>query len=102
MTLPPEISFGTDTVLCKGLAGTDVDENYEYLNCTEDRINKRINITNAVTYTAGNPGPMRIELSKLKNPLENIITSSFKIETQTSDGWTLDEVTTNITVNFYC
>ena len=82
------------------MSGTD--RNNETIDCTEDRIAKTLNITNAVTYTAGNPGEIRITISKLKNPLENIVTSSFTIETETSDGWKLDEVTTDITVNFYC
>ena len=38
----------------------------------------------------------------MKNPTENLITSSFKIETFSSDGWALDSVATNVTVNFYC
>ena len=99
LTLPPEINFGTDTLVCEGLSGTD---NVGTLNCLEDRENKQINITNAVTYQAGNPGEIRILLSKLKNPVENNITSSFKIETFTSDGWKLDEITENVTINFYC
>ena len=41
-------------------------------------------------------------LSKLKNPLENIVTSSFKIETYSDDGWKLDEISQNVTINFYC
>ena len=79
LTLPPEVNFGTDTVTCKGLKGTDFTD--EYLECFEDRVNKRINITNAVTFSRGNPGEIRIQLSKLKNPVDNIVTSSFKIET---------------------
>lgn len=98
--MPPEINFGTDAVYCEGLAGTD--RNGENITCIEDREAKTINITDALTFTRGNPGPVRIVLSKLKNPTENIITSSFKIETFTPDGWVLDEVTTNVTVNFYC
>ena len=100
LTLPEEINFGTDAVYCEGLAGTD--RNGENITCIEDREAKTINITDALTFTRGNPGAVRIVLSKLKNPTENIITSSFKIETFTPDGWVLDEVTTNVTVNFYC
>ena len=36
LTLPPEISFATDTIKCYGLQGTDSED----LACTEDRENK--------------------------------------------------------------
>ena len=98
LTLPPEVAFATDTLSCEGLAGTDSAN----VTCLEDRENRRINITDAVTYQRGNPGEIRLLLSKLKNPLENVVTSSFKIETYTSDGWKLDEIATNVTVNFHC
>jgi hypothetical protein len=98
LTLPPEISFATDTIVCEGLQGTDSKN----VTCLEDRENKQINFTDAVTFQRGNPGTIRINIQKLKNPIENIVTSSFKIETYTDDGWKLDEIATNITVNFYC
>ena len=98
--MPPEIEFGDEKLYCEGISGTD--RNGENITCIEDREAKTVNITGALTYTAGNPGAVRIVLSKLKNPTENIITSSFTIETFTPDGWVLDKVNSNITVNFYC
>lgn len=45
---------------------------------------------------------MVILIENLRNPLENIITSSFGIKTQTFDGYAMDELLNGVTVNFYC
>jgi hypothetical protein len=45
---------------------------------------------------------IRILIDGLKNPIENIITKSFTLSTMTSDGYQLDKLAKNMTVNFYC
>jgi hypothetical protein len=88
---------------CYGLAGTDnAGSENTTLECTVNYEERFINITNAVTYSRGNPGAIRMIFSMLRNPVENIVTESFKIETETSDGWKLDTIASNVTVNFYC
>lgn len=39
---------------------------------------------------------------RLKNPTKNVVTTSFYIETYTSDNYKLDELKQNMTVNFFC
>ena len=53
-------------------------------------------------FAKANPGEMVILIERLKNPSENIITSSFNIRSETYDGYAMDEITSNITINFYC
>lgn len=90
--------FGSNQIKCYGLAGTDTEE----VTCKTNTKKKQITITDAVTFQRGNPGKIRILLDSLKNPKENIVTDSFLIETFTSDGWVLDEIRSNVTVNFFC
>lgn len=104
ITLPKQVGFTNDTLRCEGLAGTDEP----LLACEVDEKTKTVTIRSAFTYQRGNPGTIKILLSQLRNPSENIVTDSFKIETWTQeDTWTdlgfrLDHVLSNITVNFYC
>ena len=83
ITLPPQVKFSNKTLFCEGLAGTD----YPTLNCKVDKKQKTITIDDAVTYQRGNPGTIKIGLSQLVNPIDNIITDSFKIETKTSTNF---------------
>ena len=53
-------------------------------------------------FAVSNPGKMSFSIEKLKNPSENIITSSFMIKTETFDGFPMDEINNAITVNFFC
>ena len=53
-------------------------------------------------FVNGNPGTMVVLIENLRNPLENVITSSFSIKTQTFDGYAMDELLDSLTVNFYC
>ena len=54
------------------------------LNCTIDKKLKIILIDDAVTYQRGNPGTIKILLTNLRNPVENVITNSFIFKTTTS------------------
>jgi len=99
ITLPKEIRFSDSApLLCEGLAGTDSPT----INCKVDKAKKTITITDAVTYQRGNPGTIKFNFFQLVNPIENVVTSSFKIATFTSQDYALDIITANITVNFYC
>jgi len=98
LTLPKQITFGKTPVKCFGIAGTDS----ENITCTTDARKKQVRITDAVRYQRGNPGTIRIVIDNLKNPKQNIVTDSFVVQTYTSDGWVLDEIRQNVTVNFYC
>jgi hypothetical protein len=44
--LPDEVLFGSNTIQCIGLVGTDSPD----LNCTTDTVKKTITIDNAFTY----------------------------------------------------
>lgn len=98
VTLPNEINFTNETLICEGMAGTDSP----MIDCKVDKKTKKITITDAVTYQRGNPGTIKFNFYQLVNPIENIITNSFKIETYTNLGYPLDIIKTNVTVNFYC
>lgn len=45
---------------------------------------------------------MVIKIEKLRNPTLNVVTSSFSIETETYDGFPMDQLKTDLTINFYC
>ena len=75
VTLPPEILFGSNKVLCYGAAGTDAVT----LNCTTNTVNKTITINDAFAYQVGNPGSVKLIFSTLKNPTLNAVTGSFKV-----------------------
>ena len=96
--MPPEINFGDDDPFCTGLKGTDID----VLNCVADREAKTLTFDNVMQFSEANPGEMIILLENLRNPVENIITSSFGIKTMTFDGYDMDQIQSNITVNFFC
>ena len=98
MSLPEQISFGDEDPECTGLSGTSNAE----LICRADRTEKTLTFTNAVQFYDANPGQMRILLKYLKNPVDNIITDSFLIRTETFDGYQMDEISSGITINFYC
>lgn len=98
LTIPKEVEFTSQPLRCEGIAGTD----YPVVDCIVDQQARTITINDAVTYQRGNPGTIKILFNKLKNPSENIITNSFSIETKTSDGFKLDNILSNVTVNFYC
>ena len=73
--LPDEIDFGEENPLCSVISGLDQDE----LTCTADRVAKSLTFTDALRYAQSNPGRMEMLIDKLRNPVENIITSTFKI-----------------------
>ena len=72
------------------------------LNCETDRELKTLTFTNAMQFSESNPGEMTILIDKLRNPVENIETNSFKIETYTYDDYKMDTLFSNMTVNFFC
>ena len=45
---------------------------------------------------------MAILIEKLRNPSENVITGSFLIKTESYDGYAMDELSSDMTINFYC
>lgn len=99
VTLPKEISFTGDDLTCIGIKGID---NPEQVVCKIDTKAKTVTITKAVTFQRGNPGAISIQLNSLRNPDKNIVTTSFKIDTFTSDGYRLDKINTDVTINFFC
>jgi len=98
LQLPSEINFAKEDPHCYGLSGLDQTE----LTCVIDKKNKTILFPNSMEFATANPGRMAISIEKLKNPSENIITSSFNIRTETFDGYPMDDISNGITVNFFC
>ena len=98
LTLPAEIDFGDEDPYCTGLSGVDND----VLRCDADRDAKTLKFTNAMQFSQANPGEVVILIENLKNPTENVITSSFTVVTETFDGYPMDELKTDLTINFYC
>ena len=45
---------------------------------------------------------MKIMIENLMNPVDNVITGSFGLTTETSDGYAMDELYEDMTINFYC
>lgn len=98
LTLPPQIRFGSNQVKCYGAQGTDS----ELLKCDTNIRNRTVTVTNAVTYQKGNPGTIKIVFDSFKNPDKNIITSRWGLSTMTSDGFMLDNLFANVTIDFFC
>ena len=72
------------------------------LRCDADREAKTIKFSNAMQFSNANPGEMVILIETLRNPKENVVTSSFVVRTESFDGYAMDELTTDLTINFYC
>ena len=72
------------------------------LRCDTQRSTKSLTFTNAFQFKQGNPGEMKILIENLKNPVDNVITQSFSLVTSTTDGYGMDELNEDITINFYC
>jgi hypothetical protein len=97
--IAPEVDFVSDELRCHGIAGTDSPN----VSCRIVSLRKKIiRIEDAVKYTPGNPGQIKIIFELLRNPNKNVITSSFQIQTKTIDNYPLDRLLTNMSVNFYC
>lgn len=75
LNLPEEIDFGDEDPVCLGLSGVDND----VLRCEADREAKTLKFTNAMQFSQANPGEMVILIENLRNPLTNVVTSSFTI-----------------------
>ena len=86
LTLPDEIDFGDEDPYCTGISGVDND----VLRCEADREAKTLKFTNAMQFSPSNPGEMVILIENLKNPTENVVTSSFAVKTETFDGYAMD------------
>mmetsp|Transcript_43249 Transcript_43249/g.41611 ORF Transcript_43249/g.41611 Transcript_43249/m.41611 type:complete len:275 (+) Transcript_43249:405-1229(+) len=97
LTIPEEIEMQEATA-CTGESGTDAID----LTCTTDTSQRKIKITNAFTRSHNSPSSVQILIKQLKNPSTKLITSSFAIETFTYDDYKMDEIETNLTVNFIC
>ena len=92
LTLPKQVDFSSNIVTCYGVQGTDDKD----VVCKADSKNKKIFVTNAVTFQRGNPGTIQIAFETLLNPSENLVTDSFLLETYSSDGYALDAITTGL------
>ena len=77
LTLPEEIDFGDEDPYCTGISGVDND----VLRCEADREAKTIDFSNAMQFSNANPGEMVILIESLRNPKENVVTSSFTVQT---------------------
>ena len=98
LQLPEEIDFGDEDPYCTGLSGVDND----VLRCDTDREAKTLKFTNAMQFSQANPGEMVILIESLRNPLSNVVTSSFTVTTESYDGYPMDTIKSDITINFYC
>ena len=95
--LPEEVNFSDSPPKCIGVEGVS----YENIECSVDTGLKSINMTKVITSQV-NPGTMKIMFNTLRNPVENIVTQTFKIETKTRDGYLMDFMDADLSVNFYC
>ena len=96
--LPDEITFTEDDPQCFGVSGTDED----VLRCETQRSTRSLRFTNAMQFKQANPGALTILIENLMNPADNVITKSFGLTTETADGYAMDELFEDITINFYC
>ena len=83
---------------CRGIKGTDRAE----LTCVVFYENSTVLIIDAVTSKEVAPPQIEIQLQSLRNPVTNIVTSSFVLETRTYDGYPMDKLNNSLEVNFYC
>lgn len=72
------------------------------LICTTDTSKRTVTITNGFTFSKYTPLNVTFVLDNLKNPSTKSITDSFQINTFTSNGYAIDTLSTNLTVNFLC
>mmetsp|Transcript_62324 Transcript_62324/g.86082 ORF Transcript_62324/g.86082 Transcript_62324/m.86082 type:complete len:284 (+) Transcript_62324:154-1005(+) len=98
VTLPSEIDLPSKNIGCEGLLGTNSPE----LLCSVNLSKKTILVQNATVFSTANPGIVKIKFSNFRNPNKDIITGSFGIETTTVDGYKIDQLSSNMTVNFFC
>jgi hypothetical protein len=105
--LPPQVQFASEDIACTGVQGTDSDEvkcevidtfRGEYIGNSV----QMLKITESCQYISGNPGTMAFNITSIRNPIESIVSDSFKIYTFTSDGYVLDELLAGAVVNFFC
>lgn len=96
--IPPEIQNVTGDIQCIGTDGTDKRN----LTCLTTVLERAVRLTDAVAEQELNPDRIEFILTTLQNPATNILTSSFEIYTETYDGYLIDELRQNLTVNFYC
>ena len=99
LELPNEIEFGQEDPNCSIISG---NVNQVYTACGANRELKTLTFASALQFVTENPGQLVITIDSLKNPSERIETSSFKIRTDTSDGYPMDEISENVTIKFSC
>jgi hypothetical protein len=83
---------------CTGVKGTDKIK----LACEVDWFNYTITLTDAFASKELIPDTIEFVLENLVNPIYNIVTDSFTIKTRTWDYYPIDEITANLTLNFFC
>jgi hypothetical protein len=70
--------------------------------CVWDLEARTVTLSSAWLLTAEDPELIELTLSPLKNPTVSVETESFALQTWTSDGYDLDLINQNMTVNFAC
>ena len=76
VVLPPEITFGENNPACSGITGSSGS-----IACETDRSKKTLFFPNVFTFYDADPGVIKVEVDKLRNPKTNLVTQSFIIAT---------------------
>jgi hypothetical protein len=100
---PYQITFKdpwNETIGCVGLNGTS----HPNLTCTLDRGSNTVTVVDALSKIYIRPKKIIILFTNIINPVSNIITNSFDIETETADGYLIDRLDDDrpVFVNFFC
>lgn len=85
---------------CVGVTGTS----FPKLRCEYDKYQHMLNFTDALSMAEIRPDKITINITDLRNPIQNIKTSPFRIITETADGYKIDQMDTikPLYVNFFC
>jgi hypothetical protein len=100
---PSQITFKDpwdETIGCVGLNGTSHPE----LKCTYDRGSNTVTVVDALSKIYIRPKKIIILFTNIINPVSNIITENFNIDTVTADGYAIDKLDAArpVFVNFFC
>ena len=100
---PPQMTFPNpwnETIGCVGLNGTS----HANLTCRFDRGSNTVTIIDALSKIYIRPKKIIILFTNIINPVSNVITSSFHVETETADGYLIDRLDDSrpVFVNFFC
>ena len=100
---PSQITFldpWNETIGCVGLNGTS----HANLTCTYDRSINTVTVVDALSKIYIRPKKIIILFTNIINPVSNVITGNFHIETETADGYLIDRLDDKrpVFVNFFC